>query len=363
MRSIPLVRAFWGQPFLRFFREIGAPVDRYLEEAKLPPDVDEASELPCPSLLLYGVIDKLAHDEGIRDVGVTVGERTRIGSWGSFGRLVAGAPTLLHAIRTARRLMPAVHTARKLNLSCNGQQARLSSKRSDPWTAGAPWEDHFILLMMIDLVKLAAGPGWRPAGVALQTNSFADRLDCAILSRAVVRRGAGATSVLFPRSFLSRRLLNAPASSSSEFQRASRSVDSTPLPTDLASSLQSVLELLVPQGHTDIDTAADLIGTSRRTLQRRLLERGHTFSSVLTRTRMDLAGRLFHRPSVKVIDVAFELGYSDPSHFTKAFRRWTGLSPRMYRGKLRTSLQAIEPPFARSVSRAPGGPRDRLAAS
>jgi hypothetical protein len=85
MRSVPLVRAFWEQPFLRFFREIGAPVDRYPEEAKLPPEVDEASELPCPSRLLYGMTDKLVHNEGIRDVGVTVDETTKRGSWGSSG--------------------------------------------------------------------------------------------------------------------------------------------------------------------------------------------------------------------------------------------------------------------------------------
>jgi hypothetical protein len=86
MRSVTLVRAFWGQPFILFFLEIGASVDRYPEEAKLPPGVDEASELPCPSRLLYGMIDKLAHDEGIWDLGVTVDERTKIGSWGSSGR-------------------------------------------------------------------------------------------------------------------------------------------------------------------------------------------------------------------------------------------------------------------------------------
>jgi hypothetical protein len=39
-------------------------------------------------------------------------------------------------------------------------------------------------------------------------------------------------------------------------------------------------------------------------------------------------------PSVKLIDIAFEIGYTDPSQFSKAFRRWTGASPREYRRRL-----------------------------
>ena len=36
-------------------------------------------------------------------------------------------------------------------------------------------------------------------------------------------------------------------------------------------------------------------------------------------------------PGAKLIDVAYEVGFSDPAHFTRAFRRWTGIAPREFR--------------------------------
>ena len=99
-------------------------------------------------------------------------------------------------------------------------------------------------------------------------------------------------------------------------------------------SLQVVLESLVSRGVNDIASASRLLGTSSRTLQRRLAARGTTFSGVLAQARLNLAQKLLDDPSFKVIDVAYDVGYSDPSHFTKAFRRWTGMCPRAYRADL-----------------------------
>ena len=85
-------------------------------------------------------------------------------------------------------------------------------------------------------------------------------------------------------------------------------------------------------------------GTSRRTLQRHLAECGYTFSILLRRARLAVATGKLNDPSVKLIEIAFELGYTDPSHFSKAFRRWTGSSPREYRRSLTDRFgQLIKP--------------------
>ncbi len=330
MRSIPLVRSFWGQPFIHYFREIGAPVDRYLEESKLPEEVANASEIPCPSPLMYRLLAELADNEGLHHEGLRVAEKTQIRTWGGFGRLVASEPTLLQAIQTAQKLMPAVHSARTLTLSYDGQQARLSSKRNGA-SASSPWEDYFFLLLMIDLVKMAAGPGWRPEEVALETGRFNGWRDCEILSGARVRPGEVATEVQFPRVFMSSGLDHGRPARFSESQSECRDFDTSPLATDLVNSLYSTLELLVPEGCVAIDTVAEIAGVSRRTLQRRLSECGASYSDILARARLSLAARRLEDSSYKVIDVAYDMGYSDPAHFTNAFRRWTGLNPRAYR--------------------------------
>lgn len=83
-------------------------------------------------------------------------------------------------------------------------------------------------------------------------------------------------------------------------------------------------------GHPDIHRVADRLGTSVRTLQRRLRSDGVTYADVVQRTRCAEARELL-RQDGRIGDVARQLGYSDPAHFTRAFQRWTGVTPREFR--------------------------------
>lgn len=70
---------------------------------------------------------------------------------------------------------------------------------------------------------------------------------------------------------------------------------------------------------------------SERTLHRRLSDEGTTFASVLEQSREQLAKRYLRDPSLTLDEVAFLLGYSEASTFHRAFRRWTGSSPGVFR--------------------------------
>lgn len=89
--------------------------------------------------------------------------------------------------------------------------------------------------------------------------------------------------------------------------------------------------LLVARGAADVHLVAETLGTSARTLQRRLQAAGLTFAGVVRRTRYAVARRLLEDPRRKVGDIAQALGYSDAAHFTRAFRGWAGATPREFR--------------------------------
>jgi len=80
-----------------------------------------------------------------------------------------------------------------------------------------------------------------------------------------------------------------------------------------------------------IDDTAHRLGIPVRTLQRRLKEDGLSYSTLVEQARHELACRLLDKPGAKAAAVAKALGYTDPSSFSRAFRRWTGMSPRVYR--------------------------------
>jgi AraC-like DNA-binding protein len=100
---------------------------------------------------------------------------------------------------------------------------------------------------------------------------------------------------------------------------------------DFASSLAQVIATLLRGGYPDIHLASQIAGLSARTLQRKLAQEGLTYSQIVEKTRLKMAIDYLQDPSFKLVNIAAELGYTDAAHFTRAFKRWTGISPRQFR--------------------------------
>lgn len=98
-----------------------------------------------------------------------------------------------------------------------------------------------------------------------------------------------------------------------------------------ADGVRRVLWQEMAAGQPAIGTVAARLGLSGRSLQRRLAEEGTSFKEVLDSFRRGVARRLLSERDVAVYEVAYLLGYSDPSAFHRAFRRWHGDSPRRFR--------------------------------
>lgn len=72
---------------------------------------------------------------------------------------------------------------------------------------------------------------------------------------------------------------------------------------------------------------------SQRTLQRRLQEEGTSYQQLLDDTRRELAEQYLGQVDLTLLEVAYLLGFADPSNFFRAFRRWFGETPGEYRGR------------------------------
>ncbi len=99
----------------------------------------------------------------------------------------------------------------------------------------------------------------------------------------------------------------------------------------MGDGVRRVLWQEMASGSPSIGTVAARLGVSGRSLQRRLADEGTSFKEVLDSFRSGVARRLLQERDVTVYEVAYLLGYSDPSAFHRAFRRWHGDSPRGFR--------------------------------
>ena len=87
----------------------------------------------------------------------------------------------------------------------------------------------------------------------------------------------------------------------------------------------------LPDGRPSQEDIAETLNTSLRSLQRRLRDEDTTFKDLLNETQQELALQYMRDTSRSIGEVTYLLGFSEPSNFTRAFKRWTGKSPGEFR--------------------------------
>lgn len=110
-------------------------------------------------------------------------------------------------------------------------------------------------------------------------------------------------------------------------------------------------------GCPTVNALAESLRVSSRSLQRILAARQSSFSDILRAARFETAHRLLATTERSVTQIATDLGYSDASHFTRAFRRWSGLAPKQLRHALARNASAGQPrlvDLARSIANPSG---------
>jgi AraC-like DNA-binding protein len=101
----------------------------------------------------------------------------------------------------------------------------------------------------------------------------------------------------------------------------------------LAEKVRAELITRLPAGEPPRGEVAAALHLSEKTLQRRLKDEDTSYQQVLDEVRRDLAQQYLREGPVSVCEVTFRLGFSDQSSFTRAFRRWTGLTPGEFRSQ------------------------------
>lgn len=102
---------------------------------------------------------------------------------------------------------------------------------------------------------------------------------------------------------------------------------------DVADTVGSIIRQLLPTGELSAEAVAHQFGVHAKTLQRRLVAEGTTYAELVDGTRRELAHRLLIGTDLPVAQVSRRLGYAEHSVFTRACRRWFGVTPTEYRNR------------------------------
>ena len=186
-------------------------------------------------------------------------------------------------------------------------------------------------LLDLKLLQLVGGPAFCPSYVNLSVDArpqdiaeLEARLGCRFNSTKTEN------AIAFPV-----HLLDQPVTSSSRllFQLLGGYLEQvkTAARTTLADRVQDYIRGSLSSGTCSIERCARKLGMSVRTLQIRLSEAGLHFGDLLEQQRIDTAKICLQQEYLSLDDVAAMLGYAEQSSFGRAFKRWTGLSPKQFR--------------------------------
>lgn len=330
MEAIPLVRARYAAAFAATLDHLGAKAGSFLERARLPASLLEHPDGLIGAHNLWSFAGDAARRTGIRDLGLRAGSMP-VEAHGDFGTRVVYAPTLHRAICTFCAEALAEYSGADFYLMREDETAWFCRGPIVGTADQIQQVELYVMALMVQTIRMATGPRWQPARVQLQNNDARGLAHVTLIRRADVDFGAPETRIALPVSALHLPLEYAPGKRIPDESNMASDHEATAPAEDFIASLNALIASHIRRGPLPVHVVAEIAGVSVRTLQRRLGQRGSNYSQLVEQARYRAATKLLRRPEARVTETAFELGYSDVAHFTRAFKRMAGVSPGEYR--------------------------------
>lgn len=333
MTSIPLIRTSNLLPFVQFLDQLGTPVDRLLNEFHLPKRNIFNPLAICTQNQMWSFINKSSKLEGIENLGILVAKKSGIDDLGIFGQMLLQSVTLQDCLHKFINFIDKHHSHgnERFWLETNREKTYFCAK--DPYNlkaVGSFQAAGYTLILMINVLKAYLGNQWKPSCVYLQDSNKQIWENCEHLSDIDLHFGHEFYALVFPSHFLCTvKTNNYSLIDDSDFAHWSSWEHSE----TLSQTLSVLLESIIGDRITRLDEIAEILGTSKRTINRLLQKEGTTYQKILAETRYKIAVQKIANSSLSMTEIAYDVGYSDPAHFTNAFKRWCGCSPLQFRSK------------------------------
>lgn len=332
MQPVPLIRARALGPLLRHLEQREIPLPQVLGPAQALLGEDQGL-LP---LSVGGELwEKAARLTGRSDLGLSVGAERPLAEASDLGQLVARSATVGAAFEATVRSASRFNSGQRFWQVDHGEETVLHWRYAPALQRGRRQVNEYVLMLLVEFVRLAAGPSWRPLEVHCEgaPPPHAQRLTALALRR--VRWAQASMAIVVPRSVLP---LSLPA-----VRESSPQVEE-PLPDpEFVGSVRQTVGSLLRMGAPLLPAAADAAGMSVRSFQRRLATVGLCFGALVQECRFEAACQLLREPGAKVVAVSAELGYTDSANFTRAFRRWAGVPPQEFQRRAGRAAAAAPP--------------------
>lgn len=316
---------------LRVGMSLGIPRAELLEASALDEAdlADRDAYLPFARHLELGTAIVRARP-GV-NVGLAALRQVSPATLGVLGYVITNSATLRDALGAFIRFQRLLTDGARWHLDVRGGVASLTLE-ADPELERLGHPLVALLGLWLTIGRIVTGHDLRPRAVRFRHRPAGDPAELARFFGATVELDVPDNRLDLAASDLALPLVvGQPALRPSLERLASAKLTEAEGYGSFTQQLRALLFDQLPRGVYTRPVVARRLGVSERTLNRRLREEDTTFREALDSVRWELAEIWLSEPQHAVYEVAFLLGYSEPSTFHRSFRRWTGSSPHAWR--------------------------------
>ena len=337
-----------GGPIARFviddLRRRRLPVDGLLKEAGLSKTDLSDPEARLPYVSVVKLIQGGARLAGDPCYGLRLGASRNARERGLLGFVALNSPTLMDALVNLQRFYKIVREDGEFEIERNGPVVVVKLREADPALRGLKHNIGFLVASLVRGCRDLTRQAIPPLGVEFTYDEpdanvraeYAEVLGCP------VKFGTKEWVVLtYPEEAMRLAVEGADAKLLQILERACQKIlgPGSPKTQDLVYKVRELIIERLPKSSANIDAIADELSIGSKTLERRLAERGESFSRLLDETRQKAAKHYLEATELRLSEVAYMVGYTEPAALVRAFKRWTGETPNQFREAAARSAQ------------------------
>lgn len=331
MKELAMVSTRAVAPVVAGLKAAGADVQRALEIAELTLDEVSDAQGRVPHERVVRLWSAAAEMTGDADLGLRIAAMIPPGNFGVSEFAFRKSANLREGIARISRYFRLGHDVARMDGEISGDhyvyEHTLPGARSLPRAA-----TDFVLSCAHLIIQDAVA---EPVALAEVWLDYAEPTDTAALQerfRAPLKFRSGKRALVFSVEDLEMPLRDSePGLCGVLDAHAQQLLASLPPVGTFSDRVRELLASQLAGGDATAQDVARTLKMSVRTLHRRLVEEGTTHKKLLEDLRRELAGTYLSEQAIGISEVAYLLGFSEPSAFHRAFRRWTGKTPAEFR--------------------------------
>jgi AraC-like DNA-binding protein/lambda repressor-like predicted transcriptional regulator len=283
-------------------------------------------------------------------LGLRVGAHAPPGALDVVGYILATCSTIREAFGQFTAYSPLVKEGGRWGIIESGASARFTYEHDVIAPDNARFDAESCLALVLKIGRQFIGFDNQPDVVRFRHEAPAYASEYQSVFPCEVLFGQATNEIVFSRSFLDMEQLHRDERLRVLLQgRAAELLERRTSNEAFLEQIRDVLKIEAESGAPHVGRLARRLGVTLRTLERRLHERGLSLARMVEEARREAACTALRVSSGSIERVAYRLGFSEPSAFHRAFKRWTGMTPRRYRETAALD-QASKTPRAASLA-------------